>query len=193
MTNLQLLNSNNIFFNVPMSWPWSIEYRVFIVRTDYSRAPPRLSIQHTSDRVMILAGFSITLSDPSLLGHLVHLSKCLMKWHSCGLNLSLHSSIKTMTAGIRVDFIFLLIFMTNMSLVTHMNIFGEQFDNEDDEKTQRPIIGECDVGFKRWFVVVSPYCVCSPNRFVADKTELQVYCLIKNYKSINWSYAFSPG
>ena len=32
-----------------------------------------------------------------------------------------------------------------------MNIFTEQFDNEDDEKTQRPIIGECDVGFKRCF------------------------------------------
>ena len=54
-----------------------------------------------------------------------------------------------MTAGIRADFIFFLVFMIDMSLATHMNIFREQFDNEDDEKTQRPIIGECDVGFKR--------------------------------------------
>ena len=53
-----------------------------------------------------------------------------------------------MTAGIRADFIFFLVFMINMSLATHMNIFREQFDNEDDEKTQRPIIGECGVGLK---------------------------------------------
>lgn len=53
-----------------------------------------------------------------------------------------------MTAGIRGDFIFFLVFMINMSLATHMNIFREQFDNEDDEKTQRPIIGECGVGLK---------------------------------------------
>lgn len=55
---------------------------------------------------------------------------------------------KTMTAGIRADLIFFLVFMINMSLATHMNIFREQFDNEDDEKTQRPIIGECGVGLK---------------------------------------------
>ena len=66
-----------------------------------------------------------------------------------------------MTAGIRADFIFFLVFMMNMSLATHMNIFREQFDNEDDEKTQRPIIGECGVGLKRWFVVLSAYCACS--------------------------------
>ena len=102
---------------------------------------------------MVLAGFSITLSDPSLLGLLVHLSKCLLKLHSCGLNSFLHSSTKTMTAGIRADLIFFLVFMINMSLATHMNIFREQFDNEDDEKTQRPIIGECGVGLKR--------CACS--------------------------------
>ena len=120
---------------------------------------------------MVLAGFSITLSDPSLLGLLVHLSKCLLRLHSCGLNSFLPSSIKTMTAGSRADFAFFLVFMINMSLATHMNIFREQFDNEDDEKTQRPIIGECDVGFKRWFVVLSTYCACSYiiNRFVAYK------------------------
>ena len=56
-----------------------------------------------------------------------------------------------MTAGIRAEFIFFIVFMINISLATHMNIFTEQFDNEDDEKTQRPIIGECDVGFKRCF------------------------------------------
>lgn len=76
-----------------------------------------------------------------------------------------------MTAGSRADFAFFFVFMINMSLATHMNIFREQFDNEDDEKTQRPIIGECDVGFKRWFVVLSTYCACSYiiNRFVVYK------------------------
>ena len=54
-----------------------------------------------------------------------------------------------MTAGIGADYIFFLFFMIHLSLATHMSIFREQFDNEDDEKTQRPIIGECDVGFKR--------------------------------------------
>ncbi|CAH3021344.1 unnamed protein product [Porites evermanni] len=46
-----------------------------------------------------------------------------------------------MTAGIRAEFIFFLVFMINISLATHMNIFREQFDNEDDKETQRPIIG----------------------------------------------------